>query len=51
MKSFLDINQSIVMEDNTPIYKDIYIQIRKDLRMITLEHPPNSPDLNPIEII
>ena len=51
MESFLDVNQPIVMEDNTPVHKDVCVQTRKDLGMITLEHPPNSPDLNPIEII
>ena len=51
MESFLDVSQSIVMEDNASVHKDVYVQIRKNLGMITLEHSPNSPDLNPIEII
>ena len=50
-ESFLDVNEPIVMEDNAPVHKGVCIQTRKDLGMITLEHPPNSPDLNPIETI
>jgi transposase len=50
-ESFLDVNDPIVMEDNAPVHKGVCIQARKDLGMITLEHPPNSPDLNPIETI
>ena len=50
-ESFLDINDPIVMEDNAPVHKGVCIQTRKDLGMITLDHPPNSPDLNPIETV
>ena len=39
------------MEDNAPVHRGICIQTRKDLGMITLDHPPNSPVLNPIETI
>ena len=39
------------MEDNAPVHKGVCIQARKDLGMITLAHPPNSPDLDPIDIV
>jgi transposase len=39
------------MKDNASVHKGVCIQTRKDLRMITLDHPSNSPDLNPIETI
>ena len=39
------------MEDNAPVHKGVCIQEREKLGMITLNHPPNSPDLNPIEFI
>ena len=41
----------IVMEDNAPVHKKVCIPVREALRMETLEWPPNSPDLNPIENI
>ena len=47
-ESFEDIKMPIVMEDN----KKICIPIREALAsMMTLDWPPNSPDLNPIENI
>ena len=39
------------MEDNAPVHKKYCIPLRKELKMKTLEHPANSPDLNPIEHI
>ena len=39
------------MEDNAPVHKKVCIPARKALGMETLEWPPNSPDLNPIENI
>src|SRR5438477_13219448 len=39
------------MEDNAPVHKKVCIPAREALRMETLEWPPNSPDLNPIENI
>ena len=45
-ESFLDVNESIIMKDNAPVHKGVCIQTRKNLGMITLKHPPNSPDLN-----
>src|SRR5436853_3703780 len=50
-ESFEDIRVSIVMEDNTPVYKKVYISARMELGMTVLEWSPNSPDLNPIENI
>ena len=41
----------IVMEDNAPVHKGVCIPVRQKLKMQTLTHPPNSPDLNPIEHI
>lgn len=41
-ESFLDVNDPIVMEDNAPMHKVVWIQT---------EHPPNSPDLNSIETV
>jgi transposase len=41
----------IVMEDNAPVHKGVCIPVRTKLKMATLAHPPNSPDLNPIEHI
>src|SRR5262249_55031335 len=39
----------IVMEDGAPVHKKVCIPERENLGMETLPHPPNSPDLNPIE--
>ena len=50
-ESFEDIKISIVMEDNALVHKKVYIPAREALGMMTLEWPPNSPDLNPIENI
>ena len=40
-----------MLEDNAPPHKKVCISVRKDLEMICHQHPPNSPDLNPIENI
>ena len=39
------------MEDNALVYQKVCIQARKIIGCETLPHPPNSPDLNPIENI
>jgi hypothetical protein len=39
------------MEDNDPVYKKVCISVRQELGMRCHQHPPNSPDLNPIENI
>ena len=50
-EAFEDFSEPIVMEDNAPVHKKVCIPARADLGMISLEWPPNSPDLNPIENI
>ena len=50
-EAFEDFGEPIVMEDNAPVHKKVCIPVRTDLGMISLEWPPNSPDLNPIENI
>jgi transposase len=50
-ESFESISCPIVMEDNAPVYKKVCIATREELGMVTLDWPPNSPDLNPIENI
>jgi len=50
-EAFKDIREPIVMEDNAPVHKKVCIAARADLGMISLEWPPNSTDLNPIENI
>ena len=47
-KSFWDVEVLIVMEDNAPPHKKVYILIRKELGMKCHQHSSNSPDLNPI---
>jgi len=49
-ESFMDCDP-IVMEDNARVHKGVCIKTREDLGFICLPHPPNSPDLNPIEHI
>ena len=39
------------MEDNAPVHKKVCIPVREELGMRCHQHPPNSPDLNPIENI
>ena len=39
------------MEDNAPVHQKVCIKARKTMGCETLSHPPNSPDLNPIENI
>jgi len=48
-ESFEDISMPIVMEDNAPVHKKSCIAVRQELGIVTLDWPPNSPDLNPIE--
>jgi len=43
--------ESVVLEDNAPPHKKVYILVRKELGMVIHQHPPNSPDLNLIENI
>jgi len=50
-EAFGEVNEPIVMEDNAPVHKKVCIPVREQLGMISLRHPPNSPDLNPIENI
>ena len=50
-ESFEDVDESIVMEDNAPVHKKVCIPVREALGMACHQHPPNSPDLNPIEHI
>lgn len=50
-EAFEDISEPIVMEDNAPVHKKVCIPTRAELGMVSLEWPPNSPDLNPIENI
>ena len=47
---FYDINP-IVMEDNALVHKKVCISVRQKLGIECWQHPPNSPDLNPIENI
>ena len=50
-ESFEDIKLPIIMEDNASVHKKVCIPARETLGMMTLDWPPNSPDLNPIENI
>jgi transposase len=50
-ESFEEIREPIVMEDNAPVHKKVCIPVRQELGMKCHQHPPNSPDLNPIENI
>jgi transposase len=50
-ESFGDMEEPIVMEDNAPVHKKVCIPVRQELGMRCHQHPPNSPDLNPIENI
>ena len=50
-ESFGDLEVPIVMEDNAPPHKKVSISVREELGMKCHQHPPNSPDLNPIENI
>ena len=51
MESLIDISEPIVIEDRASVYKGAAKQARVDLKWMTYKHPPNSPDLNPIENI
>ena len=50
LESFCDVDP-IVVEDNAPVHKKVCIPVRQSLGMECWQHPPNSPDLNPIENI
>ena len=50
-ESFGNVEEPIVMEDNAPPHKKVCIPVRQRLGMRCHQHPPNSPDLNPIENI
>jgi transposase len=50
-ESFEDVEQPVVMEDNAPPHKKVCISVRQELGTKCHQHPPNSPDLNPIENI
>jgi len=50
-ESFEDIKEPVVMEDNAPVHKKVCVSVRQELGMKCHQHPPNSPDLNPIENI
>jgi transposase len=45
------VEQPVVMEDNAPPHKKVCIPVRQELGIKCHQHPPNSPDLNPIENI
>ena len=49
--AFGDIQEPIVMEDNRPVHKGVCKQPKEELKWPPYEHPPNSPDLNPIDNI
>ena len=56
LKTFVDESvsegvQPIVMEDNALVHKGVNKELRTRLGWTEYEHPPNSPDLNPIEHI
>jgi transposase len=46
-----DIPEPIVMEDGAPVHKGVCKKPREDMKWTQYLHPPNSPDLNPIENI
>src|SRR2546423_3173396 len=56
LKKFVDESCSkdfepIVMEDNASVHKGVNKEERNRMKWVEYEHPPNSPDLNPIEHI
>jgi transposase len=50
-ESFLEVTNSLVMEDGALIHKGVAKKFREESGMLVHEHSPNSPDLNPIENI
>ena len=50
-ESFECISTPIVMKDNAPVHKKVCTMAQEALEMVTLNWPPNSPNLNPIENI
>ena len=50
-KSFGDVEEPIVMENNAFIHKKVCISVKKELGMRCHQHLPNSSNLNPIENI
>ena len=50
-KSFGDLEEPILVEDNASVHKKVCISVRQELGMTCHQHPPNLSDLNPIEYI
>ena len=50
-QSVKDVANPIVMEDGAPVHKGACNGLREQMKWETYLHPPNSPDLNPIENI
>jgi len=50
-ESFRDLEEPIMVEDIALVHKKVCISMKQELGMICHQHPPNSPDLNPIEHI
>lgn len=50
-ESLIDIPNPVVMEDGAPVHKGVCKEARERLNWEKYLHPPNSPDLNPIENI
>jgi len=50
-ESYKDISNLIVMEDGAPVHKGACNGLREQMKWEVYLHPPNSPDLNPIENI
>ena len=46
-----DIPNPIVMEDGAPVHKGACNGLRQKMKWEVYLHPPNSPDLNPIDNI
>ena len=50
-ESFRDLEEPIMVDNNALVHKKVCIPMKQELGMIYHQHPPNSPDLNPIEHI
>ena len=46
-----NIPKPVVMEDSAPIHKGVFKKPQDDMKWVQYLHPPNSPDLNPVENI